>query len=443
MSTGSDGFDISSLQDRNMRTVITWVIAVVCGCGRGESTTSQPPTPEPKVEAPQPRELPARRPPEKPASASAYYATRFAKRPPVAELTALGALAFRDPGLSASGKLACATCHDPDHAFAPGNADAIQLGGPTGKLAGTRATPSLRYLQTVPRFTEHYHDTDDRDDVDQGPAGGLTWDGRAQTTHEQASAPLMSPVEMANASPDDVVARLKKAPYADRFKAGFGADVLDSTELAFKALTWTLEVYQQDPASFYPYTSKYDAVLRGQAKLSEQEERGRKWFDDPAVGNCASCHGDAIGSGLPAFTDFGFNALGVPRNRATPANADPAYFDLGLCGPYRTDLAQAKKYCGMFRTPSLRNVATRKRFFHNGGFTSLTKVVQFYATRDTNPERWYPRGTKFDDLPAQYHANVNIEPPFGGKPGDTPHLDDKQVADIVAYLGTLTDGYKP
>jgi cytochrome c peroxidase len=356
-------------------------------------------------------------------------------------MTALGALAFRDPGLSASGKLACATCHDPDHAFAPGNALAIQLGGKTGKLAGTRATPSLRYLQSVPRFTEHYHDADDRDDVDQGPAGGLTWDGRADSTHDQARAPLMSPVEMANASPDEVVARVRKAAYADRFRAAFGDDALATTEAGFKALTLVLEVYQQDPAQFYPYSSKYDAVLRGQAKLSDQEARGRALFDAKDKGNCASCHPDTMSGGFPAFTDFGFNALGVPRNRAIPANADPKYYDLGLCGPYRTDLAKRTELCGMFRTPSLRNVATRKRFFHNGGFTSLTKAVAFYATRDTAPEKWYPRGEAFDDLPPEYRANVHREPPFDRARGGKPALDDAEVADIVAFLGTLTDGY--
>ena len=379
-------------------------------------------------------EVPAKRP----AAATAFYAQTFAKQPPVVELTALGALAFRDPSLSASGKLACATCHDPDHAFAPNNHVAIQLGGPTGTLAGTRTTPSLRYLQTIPRFSEHFHDTDDHDDVDQGPAGGLTWDGRAPTTHDQARAPLMSPVEMANGSPDDVVAKLRTAAYAERFLATFGDDVLATTDSAMKALTLALEVYQQDPDAFYPYTSKYDAVLRGQATLSDSEARGKRWFDDADKGNCASCHPDTMQNGFPAFTDFGYVAVGVPRNKSIPANADPAYFDLGLCGPYRTDLATQTKYCGMFRTPSLRNVATRHRFFHNGSFTSLTEVIAFYATRDVTPERWYPRGAKFDDLPASYHANVNMDPPFGGK----RHLDDAEIADIVAFLGALTDGYR-
>jgi cytochrome c peroxidase len=93
----------------------------------------------------------------------------------------------------------------------------------------------------------------------------------------------------------------------------------------------------------------------------------------------------------------------------------------------------------MFRTPSLRNVARRKRFFHNGAMSSLTEVVRFYASRDVTPDRWYPRGAKFDDLPVRYRGNVNTDPPFGGKPGDAPRLDEGEIADIVAFLETLTD----
>ena len=90
-----------------------------------------------------------------------------------------------------------------------------------------------------------------------------------------------------------------------------------------------------------------------------------------------------------------------------PANRDPNFYDLGLCGPERTDFKDRGEYCGLFKTPSLRNVAPRKSFFHNGVvFHTLREAVAFYATRDTNPEQWYPRNPdgsirKYDDLPAQ------------------------------------------
>jgi cytochrome c peroxidase len=230
----------------------------------------------------------------------------------------------------------------------------------------------------------------------------------------------------------------------------FGNDILDNEDTAFRAALMVLEVFQQSPSEFYPYDSKYDAFLRKQAKLSPQEMRGLQLFSDPAKGNCASCHTSAIkqDGAFPAFSDFGHIAVGVPRNRQLAANADPAFFDLGLCGPDRTDLKNRPEYCGLFRTPSLRNVALRKTFFHNGAIHSLEDAVRFYAERDTQPQKWYPRkadGTvdKFDDLPPQYRANVNMERPFGGKPGAKPVLSEADVRDIVAFLKTLTDGYRP
>ena len=108
-----------------------------------------------------------------------FYTTRFPKTPSVPALTSLGRALFMDPTLSASGKMACATCHDPAHAFGPSNGNSVQLGGQTMRLAGVRAVPSLRYLQSVPTFTEHFFDSDGNDSEDQGPAGGHNWDGRA------------------------------------------------------------------------------------------------------------------------------------------------------------------------------------------------------------------------------------------------------------------------
>jgi len=156
------------------------------------------------------------------------------------------------------------------------------------------------------------------------------------------------------------------------------------------------------------------------------------------------------GGAFPLFTDFGHIALGVPRNVGLRANDDARFFDLGLCGPLRTDLtgkpdaADANGYCGRFRTPSLRNVALRQVFFHNGAIRSLEEAVRFYATRDTDPRHWYGRDARgrvvrYDDLPSRYHANVNTEPPFGRRAGSPPVLNDAEIGDIVAFLKTLTD----
>ncbi|MBI1203763.1 MAG: c-type cytochrome [Rhodopseudomonas sp.] len=369
-----------------------------------------------------------------------------------AKLEALGRKMFADPGLSGSGKLACASCHDPQHGFAPGNDRAVQLGGKDLTQAGFRATPSLKYLQAAPQFTEHYYESEDEADasIDNGPSGGLTWDGRADRAREQARFPLLAPFEMANDSEAAVAARLRKASYAGDITAIFGPAVWQDDAKTFAAATEALEVYQQNAAEFYPYTSKYDFYLAGRTKLTPQEARGLALFNDPDKGNCGNCHrSEPADDGTPPqFTDFGMIAIGVPRNRAIPANADPRFFDLGLCGPLRTDFAGRTDYCGLFRTPSLRNVALRRNFFHNGVIKTLRQAVTFYVERDTAPAKWYPRkadGTvdQYDDLPARYRDNLNTEPPFGGKPGDKPALSSAEIDDVVAFLNTLTDGYKP
>ena len=145
---------------------------------------------------------------------------------------------------------------------------------------------------------------------------------------------------------------------------------------------FALSRFQAEEPSFHPYDSKYDAYLAGKAELTPAEQRGLKLFDDPEKGNCASCHIDRPSrDGLfrPAFTDYQFEALGAPRNHELPANADPSFHDLGLCGPMRQDYTTAAAYCGLFKTPTLRNVATRKVFFHNGVFRSLEQVLHFLS----------------------------------------------------------------
>ncbi len=348
-----------------------------------------------------------------------------------AAITALGRQLFFDRSLSASGTLSCATCHDPANHFAPTNALAVQAGGAKLDRFGTRAAPGLTYVASTPFFTEHYYESEDEGDesVDQGPAGGRTWDGRVNRAREQAAIPLLAPNEMANASEAVVVARAAAAPCAPEMRHLYGDMIFGDTQRAFAAIGEALEAYQQAPEEFSPFTSKYDAFLRGQTQLTPQEARGLNAFNDPARGNCIHCHKSQLSpvGRLPMFTDSGFIAVGVPRNREIPANADPNHFDLGACGPDRKDLANRPEFCGLFKAPTLRNVATRKSFYHNGVFHSLEDAVAFYATRDTNPERWYPVGAdgkvrKFDDLPVRFQGNINYEPPFDRHAGDAPAM---------------------
>jgi cytochrome c peroxidase len=365
-----------------------------------------------------------------------------------AALAELGRTMFFDPSLSASGAQSCASCHDPHHGFGPASAASVEMGGPALDQPGVRAVPSLRYLQAAPAFTEHYFESEDEGDesVDNGPTGGLTWDGRVDHGREQAAIPLLSPFEMGNKDAGAVAAALRQTPYAADIEALFGADIFDRPADAVAAAGEALGTFEQSPADFYPYSSRYDAYLAGKATLTAQELRGLKLFEDPDKGNCASCHRSqpANDGEPPQFTDFGMIAIAPPRNPAIPVNRDPHYYDLGLCGPLRTDLHDRAEYCGLFRTPSLRNVALRRSFFHNGSLHSLRDVVAFYATRDTDPGRWYTHAADgtvrpYDDLPPAYQGNLNRDPPFGRKPGDAPALTDADIDDIVAFLGTLTD----
>ena len=361
-------------------------------------------------------------------------------------IAALGRRLFFDPALSASGRMSCATCHDPAHGFSAPNALSVQPGGAALRRSGIRAVPSLMYGQTTPGFTEHYFESgaDGDESVDQGPTGGRDWDGRVDRARDQAILPLFDRNEMANASPQAVVAAVARSASADQVRRLYGQTVFADPARAFAAVTEALAFYQQTPSVFSPFSSKYDAVLAGRASLTRREAHGLALFNNPAKGNCARCHKSAVSAdgAPPLFTDFGYVALGVPRNRAIPANADPAYFDLGLCGPERHDLAGRTEYCGLFKAPTLRNVALKKSFYHNGVIHSLRQAVDFYATRDSAPAKWYPvrsDGTvhTFDDLPAAYVGNVNSEIPFGPK----RVLSDGDIDDLVAFLRTLTDGY--
>lgn len=354
----------------------------------------------------------------------------------------LGRLIFNDVSLSASGRQSCASCHAQGSAHAAPNDLAVQPGGVALDLSGTRASPSIRYLSANTPF---------RLAPDGTPSGGFFWDGRAATLQAQAGGPFLNPVEMANTSLEAVVARLARASYAQQFEAVFGSGILARPEDAFVRMTYALQQYQREDPDFRPFSSKYDAFLRGQTALSVQELRGLAWFNNPAKGNCAACHPSSKSpdGSPPLFTDFSYDSLGVPRNPDIPANADPAYFDLGLCARDGGDLATRTDLCGAFKVPSLRNVAVRRTFFHNGRFKSLKEALTFYVQRDTSPERWYPRNAdgsvnKFDDLPAGLRANVNTsEAPYDRKPGDAPALSDAEIDDVIAFLNTLTDGYAP
>jgi cytochrome c peroxidase len=389
----------------------------------------------------------------------------------------LGKQLFFEKALSASGAMSCATCHDPQHAYGPSNGLAVQLGGPDMNLQGTRAVPSLRYKEYTPPFAELL---DNPDGVSApGPGGGFTWDGRAATLAEQALVPLLSPVEMANANAAAVIERVLASPSAALFRRVFAADPKRAPEAALNAVGNALQAFQLEDPSFHPYSSKYDLFVGNKlgGELSAAEVRGMKLFSAPDKGNCTSCHfpGAGLNGSSAMFTDYSYEAIGVPRNTALPVNAEAAYYDLGVCGPARGDHkplpGAPNALCALFKTPTLRNVSTRRAFFHNGVLHSLEQVLRFYNTRDTRPELWYPtvggkpkavndpgfpgyglittqylagKVAKFDDLPAAFTHNIDKQMPLDGrKAGSAPPLSEQNIADLICFLDTLTDDYQP
>ncbi len=404
-------------------------------------------------------------------------------RPKVAPLSAmaqLGQFIFYDASLSSSGKLSCGSCHSRQNAYGPPNNGPVMLGGPKLTQQGARAVPSLAYLERQPNFSIGIEDPTNeakenmsiaqmasaaqgatlvkktatqtaQSAANMVPQGGLFWDGRADTLQAQAPFPLLAPNEMDGGSVERVATKLHQASYSKRFVELFGPRIFSNPKVLVSEAMFAVGRYQIEEQSFHPYTSKFDYWLEGKARLSASETRGYKLFNDPKKANCGGCHLDQPSrDGLPPlFTDHEFEALGAPRNYALAVNNDPTYFDLGICGPTRTNLAKQTQYCGMFLTPTLRNVATRRTFFHNGVFHTLQDVLDFYNFRDTDPQKVYPRGPdgtvkKYNDIPPAYRANVDVaDPPFDRHLGEKPAMTAQDEADIIAFLKTLTDGYQP
>lgn len=398
---------------------------------------------------------------------------------PLSAMAQLGKLMFYDTSFSASGKLACASCHSPTNFYGPAGDQSAVMGGPYLHSQGDRAVPSLTYLDHQPNFSigpDPAGDSDAPPTLPQlaltakttaratktaqstaqsaaniVPQGGLFWDGRADTLQIQAIGPILNPVEMDGGSVERVAAKMRAAPYASQFVTLFGSGILRQPDMLVSEAMFAIARYQIEETDFHPYSSQYDAWLQGKARLTRAEMRGYILFNDPAKGDCAACHLDqpTPDGQPPLFTDHQFEALAVPRNPVLAVNDNPHYFDEGICGPYRTDLSAQTQFCGMFLTPTLRNVAARHVFFHNGVYHTLRQVMDFYNYRDTAPDRVYPRsasGTvdKYNDLPKKYWANVDVtDPPFDRVLGDKPAMTKQDEQDIIAFLGTLTDGYNP
>jgi len=366
----------------------------------------------------------------------------------------LGKSIFFDK-ISSPDWMACAQCHAPNVGFTgpiPGiNKHGAVYRGAIPTRFGNRKPPSAAYATLSPVF---YYDSDEGLFI-----GGNFWDGRAtgerlgNPAADQALGPFLNPVEQNNASKAAVLQQIATSKYAGLWEEVWGepisyempADIeknYDRVGLAIAAYEGSSEVNQ--------FSSKYDFYLVGQAELTEQESWGLELFEGKAM--CAACHPSQYvsGEGLPLFTDFSYDNLGVPKNPenpfydmdevflddGTPINPDgDAWIDKGLGGFLDTRpewQSYALENMGKHKVPTLRNVDLRpgkefpKAYMHNGVFKSLKEVVHFYNTRDV--EEW----------PApEVPQNVNTD-----ELGDLGLTDDEENA-IVEFLKTLSDGYMP
>ncbi|AOW15181.1 hypothetical protein LPB72_21990 [Hydrogenophaga crassostreae] len=346
----------------------------------------------------------------------------------------VGEFLFKDPRLSASGQMACVTCHAEEfgHADIPGTF--LPVGGAALNQMGKRSSPTVRYLNTNPPF---------RLDTQGNAWGGFTWDGRADSRHDQAKDPFFEHAEMAlEGSPEKPQALLKlvrSADYYPKIKAWYSADDLNKDGVLFQRVLQALAVYQRDDDDYNLFDSRFDQALTGVVSLTPLEKRGLAIFNNPDQGNCMACHTSQSAEHKPAFTDFGFRALGVPMNAmASNVLSDVTDHDLGLCrsGRKLPSGTAADRYCGQFKTPTLRNVERSAPYFHNGALVTLEEAVWFHFTRDTDPARWYGAGSpRYNDLPAKFHANVVQGKPFDGSWQPT----GEDMGAMLAFLKTLND----
>jgi cytochrome c peroxidase len=407
----------------------------------------------------------------------------------------LGKLLMFDRTLSVNGNQACASCHTAGAGFTGGiasiNRSVVSFPGSVTTRTGNRRPMSLAYAAFYPVL--HY-DEDIGDLV-----GGNFWDMRAtglltgSPAGDQALGPPTNPAEMALPDQACTVYRVSVGHYAAFFKRVWGAAILNigwpantaaicavpNTGAANQTpLALTLAARKQANAAYLdigrsiaafeasaevsPFSSKFDAFLAGKVKLTAQESLGLQVFRNQ--GRCDQCH---VSTGAkPLFTNFISSNLGLPVDPSNPyfhenkpdpqgfvANpAGPAYVDQGVGG---VDLSaidpdwldDAPTFVGKFQVPTLRNVAAvpragfQRSYMHNGYFVSLPLVVHFYNTRDTLTPCWalkagvtHEIGVNCWPVPA---VQVNMERHTVGN----LQLSAAQEAAIVAFLGTLTDGY--
>lgn len=375
---------------------------------------------------------------------------------------ALGKAIFFDANLSAQGNQSCATCHAPQVGWT-GPDSVLNQGGSVyqGSLPdrfGNRKPPSSAYATQSPVL--HFS-------MVKKTAlfiGGNFWDGRAtgerlgSAAAEQAQGPFLNPLEQALDAPVDVITRICAAAYADQFKAVWGASACDpgNEAAAYDQVGYSIAAYEGSTES-NAFTSKYDHYLKGQAKLSQQEQLGLNLFN--GKGKCSACHTLERGrnGGPPLLTDYSYDNLGLPRSPDNPFYANVAFNpkgylwqDLGL-GEFLDTREDYKAFAaanlGKQKVPTLRNVDKRpepgfvKAYGHNGYFKTLKGIVHFYNTRDAKPTCLDPFTREADALAANCWPAPEVPVNVNTKETGNLHLTPTQEDALVAFMKTLSDGY--
>ena len=312
-----------------------------------------------------------------------YAYTKVGIDEPSSSLALIGEKLFFDPILSANNERACASCHIPEKAFTDGYTTSPNF-SKDGFLP--RNSPTLVNASTQDAFF---------------------WDGRSGHLNDQIDHVALNPGEF-NSSIAEVVIKVRTSTeYLELFSQAYNRKVTPK-EFGIADIKSALSQYIKTLNS---YESDFDKYMRKESSTIDSSViNGFNIFMGKAT--CATCHFPPTFYGLvpPLFEDSEFEVIGVPSS----TNNTSWDTDLG-----RYNIYPLPFYKGSFKTPTVRNVTLTAPYMHNGVYTDLEQVVDFYNNGG---------GTGF---------GFNI--PHQTLPSDSLHLTDKEQRDLIAFMESLTD----
>lgn len=354
----------------------------------------------------------------------------IAETKPLESIATLGKSLYFDVRLSKNNTQSCATCHAPGTGFIDDRDNrtggAVSLGD-DGKSLGDRNAPTASYARYSPLF----HRT--KDGIYKG---GQFHDGREADLAGQAGGPPTNPIEMGMPDKASVIARIQEdEQYTASFKRWYGENIFDDTENAYKAMAESIAAFEKTDF-FAPFDSRYDRYLKGQYKMTQQEELGMTLFFSQQFTNCNLCHQlrPLPNHGEETFSNYEYHNIGVPVNTAVRAlnGVGSDFVDHGLLDNPAVD---DPKQDGKFKVPTLRNVAVTGPYMHNGVFSDLRTVVLFYDKYNSRSKK-----RKINPETNEAWGAPEVSGTLSMKELETgPALSDKRINALVAFMKTLTD----